>query len=75
MKILSKCVSKCEYAEGSYPINGFIRSCWGKQTYKNEEGKEKLCFLTYLNVEERNKMVAKRKLTSDPKVRASISIR
>lgn len=38
MKILSKCVSKCEYAEGSYPINGFIRSCWGKQTYKNEEG-------------------------------------
>lgn len=42
-------------------MKGFIRASWGKQTFKTNLGQERLCFLTYLNVQERNKMVELRR--------------
>ena len=48
--IIKQCSESCEYAEGTYPVKGFIRASWGKQTFKTNIGQERLCFLTYLNV-------------------------
>lgn len=59
--IIKQCSLSCEYAEGSYPVKGFIRASWGKQTFKNNLGQERMCFLSYLNVQERNRKIQLRR--------------
>ena len=62
--MLNKCVTSCQYAIGSYPIEGFVKATWGKQTYLNILGEEKLCFLSYLNIVERNRELQASKTVS-----------
>jgi len=59
--IIKQCSFSCEYAEGNYPVKGFIRASWGKQTFKNSQGLERMCFLSYLNVQERNRKIRMRR--------------
>lgn len=52
-----KCLNKCEFAIGSYPTNGLVRASRGNQTYVNSNREEKMCFLSNINIFEKNKIV------------------